>query len=211
MFSFRALRSVVPVLSLATALAGLSGCAYSFGSDVREMGSEHSAVRLTSFGGDIDVPSAPRGVHVRSFGGSVRLGDIAGASDAQSFGGDVEVESLEGSARVSSFGGTVTVNIADDSSERVHLPRRVSIGSYGGEVVVRVPADFSARVDVRVRSHHQRADLSSDFRLVQTHSRCGFRRRWDQVRATGMIGGGRHLIVIKATDANVRLERVERS
>jgi len=199
---------MIRVMSLCLALSAASGCTYSFGGNVHAMGTRYRAVHLTSFGGNIDVPSAPRGVRLRSFGGDVRLGAIEGVSTAASFGGDVVVESLEGSARLSSFGGAVDVQVADGETD---APRVVSIASYGGGVVVRVPADFSARFDVRLRSRHGPTDITSDFALTESREKGRSPRLWrryDELHATGVIGDGRHLIRIRADDADVRIEKI---
>lgn len=199
-------------LIAALALAASSGCAYSFGSDVQAEGSRRRPVHHTSFGGDIEVPNAPRGVRLRSFGGDLRMGSLEGASKASSYGGDIVIESLQGSARLASYGGEVDVQIDNAPAGPNRL---VAINSFGGDVVVRVPADFSARMDITVLARHSRADVDSDFELstsrTRSHPLTRLGRAYDEVHAVGTIGGGRHLIRIRAEDANVRLERLERS
>lgn len=184
---------------------------YSFGGNVRVPASVHSRVVLTSFGGTIEVPNAPRGASLRSFGGEIRVGDAEGRVEATSFGGEIDVASLAGSARLLSFGGDVDVAIVDAESD---ARRIIKVRSYGGDVVVRLPHDFDATVDIVTRCKPGREDecgVQSDIALARTRQRVYtlgtlFRGR-EETHATGRIGDGRHKLLLRLDEGTVALHR----
>lgn len=193
---------------LALSVVALGGCSFSFGGDVHMSPTLTRRVRMTSFGGNIEVPVAPRGASLHAFGGDVRMGEAAGNVVVTSFGGAIDIDQLENDAKLTSFGGDVQVTVDDVASER---PRELEIRSFGGDVTLRVPATYSSRIDVRSRYRGGRRPLSidSDFDLEETRTRvqAGPISRRER-RATATIGEGRNLISVRAEGSHVKIVRI---
>ena len=204
--------------------------------DRRSGSGSASAVKIDSFGGDIKVDQAPNGAEVETMGGDIRVASVDNFLKATTMGGDIDVRAATGETEVLTMGGDITFDSFDGDLEATTMggdievtvdgyatagSHDIELESMGGDLTVILPADFSARFDielVKLRKREEKARIDSDFDLdidepadwsPRGSGRDG-RRYGDShkiIRATGVTGGGEHLVRLKTINGVIRIVR----
>lgn len=166
-------------------------------------------LHIEKAGGDIEVESAPKGVHASTGGGEVRIGRGAGHIEAHTGGGDITVGPIAGSVDASTGAGEVTVTLTDAHG----ADQSVSVFTGAGRVVLELPASINARFELETsytEGFRRKSHIESDWSLATSES-----DRWDAregtprkyIRANGTIGSGQSLIKVKAVNGDVIVRR----
>jgi beta-lactamase regulating signal transducer with metallopeptidase domain/DUF4097 and DUF4098 domain-containing protein YvlB len=166
-------------------------------------------LHIEKAGGDIEVESAPKGVHASTGGGDVRIGRGAGHVAAHTGGGDITVGPIAGSVDASTGAGEVTITLADGRG----IDQSVSVVTGYGRVVLELPASINARFELETsytEGFRRKSHIESDWALGIAES-----DRWDAregtprkyIRAKGTIGNGKSLIRVKAVNGDVIVRR----
>jgi hypothetical protein len=171
-------------------------------------GSADGGVRVSTMGGNIEVPHAPYGADVETMGGNVEIGAADGFVKANTMGGDIRVESLDGWIRAGTLGGAIEVTMVGDPSQG---RRDVRLSSEGGDITLYVPADLAMDVDVTLaytKNSKRRFKVESDFDLEIREP-----DTWDYsedpprryIYASGTTGSADHKVKLETTNGNIRL------
>lgn len=192
-----------------------------------------SKVQMATMAGNITVGAAPAGADLRTMAGNIHVGAASGLICAHTMAGNIQIDAADGSVEAETMAGHVTVRLAHPKSSRSEPDceserRRVDINCASGSVDLAVPADFSATFDIQISCTQSndaegRYRINSDFPLAQRvlseGGRLGllrsilgvFVRRPGSattgIHGTGLIGDGRHRIVIRTVIGNVTLRR----
>jgi beta-lactamase regulating signal transducer with metallopeptidase domain/DUF4097 and DUF4098 domain-containing protein YvlB len=169
----------------------------------------NGTLHIEKAGGDIDVDSAPKGVHASTGGGDVRIGRGAGHVAAHTGGGDITVGPIAGSVDASTGAGTVTITLADGRG----VDQSVNVVTGYGRVVLELPASINARFELETaytEGFRRKSHIESDWALGIAES-----DHWDAhegtprkyIRAKGTIGSGKSLIRVKAVNGDVIVRR----
>jgi HEAT repeat protein len=156
-------------------------------------------------GGPIVAQTVRGGVRLYTGGGEIRVARAEGDISATTGGGSVTLESVAGDADVSTGAGDVFVRVAGGGGD-------VDVRSGSGRVTVVLPAGYGGSVDLETAytERHAPTRITSDFPLAISETREwsdreGTPRRYVRGRAT--LGSGRHRVVVRTVNGDVRLVR----
>lgn len=112
----------------------------------------HTAVALSTYGGDVNVPDFTGGQFAAdTSGGNVNAGNLSGRLDLRTRGGDVSAAALGGSLQAATSGGNVNVTAmtaptaaiqssgGDVSLDYTTAPHSLQVSSAGGDVTLVLP------------------------------------------------------------------------
>lgn len=169
-------------------------------------------VRISSAGGEINVPEAPAGADLSTMGGNINVGSASGHLKVKTNGGDINVNAVDGWVQAVTLAGDVNVKVVGDA-ERGR--RDVGIISHGGNITLTLPPTSSVRVDIQLaqtRNSRKAHKIVSDFDLQQTESDGwiyteGTPRKY--IYGSGTFSGGKHTVKIKTVDGDIYLKKGE--
>jgi DUF4097 and DUF4098 domain-containing protein YvlB len=168
-------------------------------------------VVINTAGGPINVADARNGARLSTGGGAIRVRSAAGRVEATTGAGAVQVDALDGEAVVRTGAGSVTLTLVGDTRRGEH---DVDIRSGTGAVTLTIPAGMGATFDVETgytRAHGRAVRIETDLPLRRSESATfesiarGTARK--HVRASGIVGDGRHRIVIRTVNGDVRIRQ----
>lgn len=172
--------------------------------------STEETVLIASAGGEIRVRSAPAGARVQTGGGDVTVLRAERFVKARTGGGDIRVEVRNGWVKAQTGAGDVEVEVAEGLGDD---DEGVEIVSGLGDIVVVIPKDASVEIDAEIgytRQSRRSFRIKSDFDLDLSETdewshRHGSPKKF--IRGTAKINGGRHLVKVRTTNGNVRIEQ----
>jgi len=168
-------------------------------------------VVISTPGGPITVEDAPNGARLTTGGGAIRVRSAAGRVEATTGAGAVQVDALDGAAVLRTGAGAVTLTLVGDTRRGDH---GVDIRSGTGAVTLTIPAGMGASIDVETgytRAHGRAVRIETDLPLRRSGSAAwetiprGTARK--HVRASGTVGDGRHRILIRTVNGDVRIRQ----
>ena len=162
-------------------------------------------VKITTMGGDIDVPEAPAGADVHTMGGNISIDSARDFVKATTMGGDIRIDEADGWVNATTMGGDVDVTLTGGHD--------VEIESMSGEITLTVPSGVGFDIDIELdytKNSSRNYRIISDFDLSLQES-----REWDYemgsarktIKGTGAAEGGGHKIVVHTINGNVYLKR----
>ncbi|MCP3978481.1 MAG: DUF4097 domain-containing protein [bacterium] len=169
-------------------------------------------VKISTLGGDIEVPSAPLGADLSTLGGSIVVEHAGEYVRAKTLGGNIEIGAVDGWVKASTMAGDIDVTMIGDAGA---TRRDAQLTTSAGDVRLAVPEGLSMEIDVTIAfTKRGRRDytIDSDFPLEIRSSESweyheGEPRKYVYGKAT--IGGGRHKIKIETINGDVVLKRTE--
>lgn len=165
------------------------------------------AVRMTSAGGSLYVPSAPQGARVTTGGGRIAIGPSGGEVYAQTGGGRIDIGPATGSVAAQTGSGDVNIELEGSGSHSV------DVISGTGQIVLVVPSDLNATLELETaftNNHDRKTRIISDWPLSVTET-----NEWDNsqgtprkyVRVRQNIGRGGGLIRVRTVNGDITLKR----
>ncbi|PYO80056.1 MAG: hypothetical protein DMD63_02310 [Gemmatimonadetes bacterium] len=165
------------------------------------------AIRMTSAGGGLSLPSAPEGARVTTGGGRIYIGPSGGEVYAQTGGGPIDIGPATGSVAAHTGAGDINVELKGSGSHDV------DVTSGKGQVVLVLPSDLNATLELETAytdNFGRKTRIVSDWPLNVTET-----NNWDDsqgtprkyVRVRQKIGSGGGLIRVRTVNGNVVLKR----
>ncbi len=165
------------------------------------------AIRMTSAGGSLSLPSAPDGARVTTGGGPISIGPSGGEVYAHTGGGPIDIGPATGSVAAHTGGGDVTIELKGSGSHSV------DVTSGKGQVVIVAPADLNATLELETAytdNFRGKTRVVSDWPLTVTET-----NDWDDsqgtprkyVRVRQSIGRGGAVIRVRTVNGNIVLKR----
>lgn len=162
-------------------------------------------VKITTMGGDIDVPEAPAGADVHTMGGNISIDSAREFVKAVTMGGDIRIDEVDGRVNATTMAGDVDVTATGGHD--------IEITSKSGEVTLTVPSGVGFEIDIELdytKNSSRNYRIVSDFDLSMQES-----REWEYdngsprktIRGTGVADGGGHKILVHTINGNVYLKR----
>jgi hypothetical protein len=160
------------------------------------------SVKVSTHGGNIEVPLAPYGADLQTMGGNIEVEQAAGFVRAKTMGGNIVVGSVDGPIKATTMGGSVEVTVTGAGGD-------VRLTSLGGDVTLEVPRDFSMDVDITLaytKNSRREYSIHSDFPLTIRRSDA-----WDYGSGSprkyiyGTAASGPHRVKIETVNGDVRL------
>ncbi len=162
-------------------------------------------VKITTMGGNIDVPEAPAGADVHTMGGDITINSAREFVKAKTMGGDIRIDEVDGWVKATTMAGDVDVTVTGGHD--------IEITSMHGEVTLTVPSGVGFDIDIELdytKNSSRTYRIKSDFDLSQQES-----QDWDYehgsprktISATGSVEGGGHKVVLHTINGNVILKR----
>ena len=162
-------------------------------------------VRITTMGGNIDVPEAPVGADVHTMGGNIAIDSAREFVKAETMGGDIRIDEVDGWVDATTMAGDVDVTLLGGHD--------VKITSMSGEITLTVPSGVGFDIDIELdytKNSSRNYRIKSDFDLSQQES-----QDWDYdygsprktIKGTGAVNGGGHKIVLHTINGNVYLRQ----
>jgi DUF4097 and DUF4098 domain-containing protein YvlB len=169
-------------------------------------------VTISTMGGSIFVDDAPAGAWVNTMGGDINVEKASGFVKANTMGGNIDIHVADGQVAASTMAGEINVEIEGglgDGEEGINL------SSCCGDITLKVPPDLSMDLDLTIsytKNSSQDFEILSDFDVLVEHS-----KDWDyqngsprkRIHGTGKVGGGKHPVVIKTINGNIRLKQAK--
>lgn len=163
------------------------------------------ALRISTAGGALTVPSAPDGARVTTGGGAIRVGPSGGDLYASTGGGPIDIGPARGSVSAHTGAGDVTIELEGASGHEV------DVTSGRGEVVLVVPRDLNAVLELEsayTNNLGHKTKIVSDIPVQITETsnwddRQGTPRRY--VRARQTVGNGGPVIRVRTVNGDVLL------
>lgn len=167
-------------------------------------------VVISTYGGKINVDSAPVGAELETLGGNIRVGSAKDHVKAKTMGGDISIDTVDGWVEAITMAGDVTVTLVGDASSG---ERHVDLRSNSGEITLTVPPDLGMEVEIELaytKNNPRRYEIVSDFPLSIDESDA-----WDYDHGTprktisgrGSFGSGEHKIRLSTINGNVHLTK----
>lgn len=165
------------------------------------------AIRMTSAGGELSLPSAPQGARVITGGGRISIGSSGGEVYAQTGGGPIDVGPASGSVAAVTGAGDVNIELKGSGSHSV------DVTSGKGQVVIVAPADLNATLDLETaytNNFRGKTRIVSDWPVNVTET-----DKWDDshgtprkyVRVRQNVGKGGAVIRVHTVNGNIVLKR----
>ena len=184
--------------TVTTYVDNVAGKGYGYGS---------GAIRMTSAGGDLSLPSAPQGARVITGGGRVSIGSSGGEVYAQTGGGPIDIGPATGSVAAVTGAGDVNIELKGPGSHSV------DVSSGNGQVVIVAPADLNATLDLETaytNNSRGKTRIVSDWPVNVTET-----NTWDDshgtprkfVRVHQIVGKGGAVIRVHTVNGNIVLKR----
>ena len=163
-------------------------------------------VKIETMGGNIEVPSAPRGAEVKTMGGDIRIDSAKGFVKATTMGGRIRIGEMDGKVEAVTMGGDVEVHVVGEGGD-------VDISSMSGDLEIWLPADFSADFDLEIaytRNSHGDYKMRSDFPVQETRTteweyHRGSPRKY--IRAAGQAGAGKYQVRLGTVNGDIVIHR----
>ena len=165
------------------------------------------AIRMTSAGGELSLPSAPQGARVTTGGGRISIGSSGGEVYAQTGGGPIDIGPASGSVAAHTGAGDVNIELKGSGSHSV------DVTSGSGQVVIVAPADLNATLELETaytNNFRGKTRIVSDWPLNVTET-----NNWDDsqgtprkyVRVRQNLGKGGAEIRVRTVNGNIVLKR----
>lgn len=181
----------------------------------------------TTSGGDIRIGHTTGEVKAKTSGGDIKIERADGEVDVHTSGGDVTIDSAEGRLKAGTSGGDISIGnatgggvTAKTSGGDIEAGLRATVSaleedwllqSSGGELTIRIPEDLQASLEAEIQigsswfGRDKEYRIDTDFNLDEQDDGG---RNGKTVRATGDINGGGHLIRLKTSDGDIRIQKV---
>ena len=163
-------------------------------------------VKIETMGGDIDVPSAPRGAEVKTMGGDIRIDSAKSFVKATTMGGRIHIAEMDGRVEAVTMGGDVEVHMVGEGGD-------VDVRSMSGDLEIWLPADFSADFELEIaytRNSTGDYHIRSDFPVKESRT-----KEWDYhygsprkfIRATGEAAAGKYRVHLSTVNGDIVIHR----
>ena len=177
------------------------------GASVTGSDGRSSAIRMSSGGGDLSLPSAPNGARVTTGGGKIAIGPSGGEVYAETGGGPIHIGPASGSVAAHTGAGDVDIELKGSGSHDVEVT------SGTGQVVIVAPSDLNATLELETAyTDHfgRKTRVVSDWPVSITET-----SEWDAshgtprkyVRVRQNIGRGGGLIRVRTVNGDILLKR----
>lgn len=171
-----------------------------------------AVLHINKAGGAVQLDEAPEGAVIYTGGGDVTVGRSAGVVDARTGGGDINIGPIVGSVRAGTGSGDIYVTIADAGGER----QTVELTSGSGHMIIELPDGFDGAIELETaytESLGRTTRIESAWDLAHESTtewsdREGTPRRY--VRARGVLGNCRGLVLVKTVNGDIELRRARR-
>lgn len=177
--------------------------------DLSTKGATVRTILRATAGGVIRVDDAPEGAVVETGGGDVIISGASRFVRAKTGGGDMEIEVTDGSVKASTGAGDVEVVVLDGFGDGED---GIEISTGHGSIDIVVPEDASMEFDLDVaytRNSSREFKITSDIDLDREHTSKWKREHgsnyWKHIYGTASVNGGKHRIVVKSVNGNVRI------
>ena len=174
--------------------------------DVRGSGQE---VRISTMGGNIDVPDAPHGADLQTMGGHIEVERAQDHVNAKTMGGNIRIGEVDGWVRATTIGGNVDVHVSGFTGS----DRDIALSTHAGNITLTLPANAGVHIDATVtftKRSRQNYRIDSDYPLQirQTEDwTFGAGEPTKFVYGTGEVGGGKHRVKLEAVNGDITIRR----
>ena len=188
---------------------------YTSGGDIELSHIKGNRTEATTSGGDIEAEYLTGDLMAKTSGGSIEVYQLEGKLDATTSGGDIELKNIEGkinastnggsvsgeyisgSIRASSSGGDIDVLIIGHKNDQEH---NISLDAKSGDIKLVLPANFPSSIDARVTGERSSRAIESEFPITIILDD-------NQVTGSGTIGNGNHIVILRAQNGRITIER----
>ena len=159
-------------------------------------------VKAETGGGGISVEGSGGPVVAKTGGGSISVDGSGGPVVVKTGGGSISIEEARGYIEAKTGGGSITADLVLDDPE---VDTHCALETGSGDITIRLPAELQATIDAELRLKRPKRTytITSDFPLEIE----GDPDSSDRLTARGTINGGGHLIRLRTTNGDVRIEK----